>query len=177
MLSQVETANAAKVAAQQEAHELRLKMRETDGEFTSDGKRCGLRLHTQWRPCHCVQSAFVRSLYGIGDRTFCLSRAGSKQSSSIQHYIVVMDIAHIASAPKGNSGIPCAYLVGPTHPTPAAAGQQSIYDGMPSQPLCRVTAMANNVQTDQQLLNAWSCRWQGAVPLAVPQHRHRDHED
>lgn len=36
---QVEAANAAKVAAQQEAHELRLKMRETDGEFTSDGKR------------------------------------------------------------------------------------------------------------------------------------------
>jgi hypothetical protein len=38
-LLQVQTANAAKVAAQQEAHELRLKMRETDGEFTSDGKR------------------------------------------------------------------------------------------------------------------------------------------
>lgn len=36
---QVQTANAAKVAAQQESHELRLKMRETDGEFTSDGKR------------------------------------------------------------------------------------------------------------------------------------------
>jgi hypothetical protein len=39
-LLQVQTANAAKVAAQQESHELRLKMRETDGEFTSDGKRC-----------------------------------------------------------------------------------------------------------------------------------------
>ena len=37
---QVQTANAAMVAAQQESHELRLKMRETDGEFTSDGKRC-----------------------------------------------------------------------------------------------------------------------------------------
>jgi hypothetical protein len=39
-LPQVQTANAARVAAQQESHELRLKMRETDGEFTSDGKRC-----------------------------------------------------------------------------------------------------------------------------------------
>lgn len=37
---QVEAANAAKVAAQQEAHELRIRMRRNDGEFTSDGKRC-----------------------------------------------------------------------------------------------------------------------------------------
>lgn len=46
-LTQVASANAARVKAQQEAHELRLKQRPADGEFTNDG---AVKEYTPFRP-------------------------------------------------------------------------------------------------------------------------------
>ena len=48
---QLAATEADKITALKEVHELKMKLRKNDGEFTSDGKRCANTLHPA--PCMC----------------------------------------------------------------------------------------------------------------------------
>ena len=48
--AQLARVEADKVTALKEVHELKMKLRKNDGEFTSDGKRCGAVVTTL---CSC----------------------------------------------------------------------------------------------------------------------------